>query len=95
LTSGLDDAFALIAGRSSGGRPRVRARACLAGMGRKTGWSLAEHAREAAPDGMQRLSTTARWDQDAVCDDLRGHAVSTLGRPDGRWDTCRCLCWAW
>lgn len=43
---------------------RVRARACLAGMlsglEPKTGWSLAEHAGEATPDGMQRLFTTAK-----------------------------------
>jgi hypothetical protein len=52
-------------------------------MGRKTGWSLTEHAREAAPDGMQRLSTTARWDQDAVRDDLRRHC-SLHARRAGR-----------
>jgi hypothetical protein len=34
----------------------------LAGLERKTTWSLAEHAGEATPDGMQRLFTTARWD---------------------------------
>ena len=64
LASGLDDAFALVAGRFFRREVRVRARACLAGMlsglERKTGWSLAEHAGEAVPDGMQRLFTTAR-----------------------------------
>jgi hypothetical protein len=34
----------------------------LSGLERKTSWSLAEHAGEASPDGMQRLFTTARWD---------------------------------
>ena len=48
LASGLDDAFALVAGRFLRREVRVRARACVAGMlsglERKTGWSLAEHA---------------------------------------------------
>jgi hypothetical protein len=72
LTAGLDDAFALVAGRFFRREVRVRARACLGGMlsglERKTGWSLAEHAGEATPDGMQRLFTTARWDADCVRD---------------------------
>jgi len=76
LLAGLDDAFALVAGRFFRREVRARARACLAGMlsglERKTGWSLAEHAGERSPDGMQRLFTTARWDHDAVRDDLRG-----------------------
>lgn len=55
----------------------------LSGLERKTSWSLAEHAGEATPDGMQRLFTTARWDQDAVRDDLRGYVASAIGGPDG------------
>jgi SRSO17 transposase len=85
--SGLGDAFALVAGRFRRREVRVRARACLAGMlsglERKTGWSLAEHAGEATPDGMQRLFTTARWDADLVRDDLRGYVTVALGDPDG------------
>jgi hypothetical protein len=53
------------------------------GLERKTGWSLAEHAGERSPDGMQRLFTTARWDQDAVRDDLRGYVAAALGDPGG------------
>ncbi len=87
LASRLDDAFALVAGRFFRREVRIRARACLAGMlsglERKTGWSLAEHAGEAIPDGMQRLFTSAKWDQDAVRDDLRGYVASALGGPDG------------
>jgi hypothetical protein len=60
LASGLDDAFAVAAGRFFRREVRVLARACVAGLlpglERKTGWSLAEHAGEAAPDWMQRLS---------------------------------------
>jgi hypothetical protein len=63
LLSGLDDAFALVAGRFGRREVRARARACLTGMlselGRKTGWSLAEHGGERSPDGMQRLFATA------------------------------------
>jgi SRSO17 transposase len=87
LAAGLDDAFALVAGRFFRREVRVRARACLAGMlsglERKTGWSLAEHAGEAAPGGMQRLFAAARWDADLVRDDLRGYAATALGDPDG------------
>ena len=87
LRAGLDDAFAVVAGRFFRREVRVRARACLGGMlsglERKTSWSLAEHAGETAPDGMQRLFTTARWDADLVRDDLRGYAAGVLGDPDG------------
>jgi len=87
LASGLDDAFALVAGRFFRREVRVRARACVAGMlsglERKTGWSLAEHAGEASPDGMQRLFTVARWDADLVRDDVRGYVASALGDPGG------------
>jgi SRSO17 transposase len=86
LAGGLDDAFALVAGRFRRREVRVRARACVAGMlsglERGTGWSLAEHAGEKSPDGMQRLFT-AQWDEDLVRDDVRGYVVSALGDPDG------------
>ena len=87
LAGGLDDAFALVAGRFFRREMRARARACVAGMlsgmERKTGWSLAEHAGEAGPDGMQRLFTAARWDADLVRDDVRGYVAAALGDPDG------------
>src|SRR5580700_7327326 len=63
LRAGLDDAFALVAGRFFRREVRVRARACLGGMlsglGRKTSWSLAEHAGEATPDGCSGCSRPA------------------------------------
>ena len=87
LQARLDDAFAVVAGHLFRREVRVRARACLGGMlsglERKTSWSLAEHAGETAPDGMQRLFTTAHWDADLVRDDLRGHMAGVLGDPDG------------
>ena len=79
--------FALVAGRFFRREVRVRARAWLGGMlsglERKTSWSLAEHAGEATPDGMQRLFTTARWDTGGVCDGVRGYVAAALGSPDG------------
>jgi SRSO17 transposase len=83
LAGGLDDAFALVAGRFFRREVRARARACVAGMlpglERKTGWSLAEHAGEGTPDGMQRLFTAARWDADLVRDDVRGYVTAAIG----------------
>ncbi|WP_345097916.1 IS701 family transposase [Planomonospora venezuelensis] len=87
LRCGLDDLFAQVAGRFKRREVRLRARACLAGLlaglERTTGWSLAEHAGEATPDGMQRLMSTARWDVDGVRDDLRGYVIDHLGDADG------------
>jgi SRSO17 transposase len=87
LVSGLDDAFALVAGRFFRREVRLQARACVAGMlsglQRKTGWSLAERAGEKSPAGMQRLFTTARWDEDLVRDDVRGYVAAALGDPGG------------
>jgi SRSO17 transposase len=70
-------------------RPEVRRRAAgflrglLGGVERKNGWQLAEHASELTPDGMQRLLTSARWDADALRDDVRAHVVEQLGDPGG------------
>src|ERR1051326_9104326 len=38
----------------------------LSDTARKNGWQLAEHDREARPDGMQRLLSHAIWDTDGV-----------------------------
>jgi SRSO17 transposase len=66
-------------------RPEVRARAgkVLAGLldpiERRNGWQLAEQVGERTPDGVQRLLRTARWDAEAVRDDLRAYVVEHLG----------------
>ncbi|MFC4591825.1 IS701 family transposase [Sphaerisporangium corydalis] len=87
LRSGLDEAFAQVAGRFGRREVRLRARLCveglLSGLERKNGWSLAEYAGEATPDGMQRLFTTAKWDADEVRDDVRDYMIGRLGDPDG------------
>jgi SRSO17 transposase len=38
---------------------------------------------DASPHGIQRLLGRARWDADAVRDDLRAYVVEHLGEPDG------------
>lgn len=50
---------------------------------RKNSWQLAEAAGDATPHGLQRLLGRARWDADAVRDDLRSYVVEHLGEPDG------------
>jgi SRSO17 transposase len=83
----LDALVELIAGRFGRVEPRRRVgaylRGLLAGLERKNGWTLAEHAGAVSPDGMQRLLRTAGWDVDGVCDDLRGYVLDQLGDPAG------------
>jgi hypothetical protein len=51
-------------------------------MAGKNGWTLAEVAWEATPDGIRMLNS-ANWDVDGVRDDLRGYLVEHLGEPAG------------
>jgi SRSO17 transposase len=55
----------------------------LVGVERRNGWQLAEAMGEAAPDGVQRLLTTAQWDTDGLRDDLLTYAVEHLGDLEG------------
>jgi len=55
----------------------------MAGLPRTNCWSLAEHAGEACPRGMQRLLSSASWDADRVLRDVRDWVVSRLGEPGG------------
>ena len=86
-TAGFDELFGRVAGRFHRLEPRRRARAyvlgLLAPLAGKNGWTLAEAAGDATPDGMQRLLNSASWDTDAVRDDARAYAVQHLGHPDG------------
>jgi hypothetical protein len=67
--------------------PKVRARAYLlglvSGLERKNGWTLAEFAEEATPDGMRRLLAAARWGADVVRDALARYAAARLGSDRG------------
>ena len=53
----------------------------LADLEVKTCWQVAEQAGHARPDAMQRLLYRAKWDADAVRDDLRDYVVEQLGDP--------------
>src|SRR3954466_4248137 len=53
----------------------------LADLPRKNCWTIAEHAGEATPDGMQHLLSRAVWDTDGVREDLRDYVVAHLADP--------------
>ena len=53
----------------------------LAGLPRVNCWTIAEHAGDSSPDGMQHLLVRAVWDAEAVRDDLRGYVVDHLADP--------------
>jgi hypothetical protein len=73
--SGVDGVQARIGSRFARSEQRARVGRYLEGLlspvERKNGWQLAERAGEARPYGMQRLLAGAKWDADAVRDDLR------------------------
>ena len=43
---------------------------------------MAEHSGHASPDRLQHLLSRAKWDADAVRDDLRYYVVDHLGDHD-------------
>ena len=79
----LDAVHARISARFGRAEPRARVweyvAGLVAGLERKNGWSLAERAGEAGPDGMQRLLRRADWDVDGVRDDVRDYVAEHLG----------------
>src|SRR3712207_5737350 len=81
--AGLDGLHARVAARFRRPEVRARARRYLAGLldrvERKNGWQLAEQLGERHPRGVQRLLDAARWDAEAVRDDLRAYVVEHLG----------------
>jgi SRSO17 transposase len=66
---------------------RRRAGAYLRGVrspvARKNGWQLAEVNGDDTPYGVQHLLGRARWDAEAVRDDVRGDVLESLGDPQG------------
>ena len=54
----------------------------VSGLDRKNCWTIAEHRGEATPDGLQHLLARAKWDADAVRDDLRDYVVEAVGYPE-------------
>ena len=81
----LDELLGRIAGQFGRVEPRRHARAfvggLLADLPRKNCWTIAEHAGDPSPDGMQHLLSRAVWDPDAVRDDVRAYVVEHLGDP--------------
>jgi SRSO17 transposase len=84
--AGLEELLGRVAGRFGRVEPRRRARAfvlgLLAELPRKNCWTIAEHAGNPSPDGMQHLLARAVWDHDGVRDDLRDYLVEHLGDPE-------------
>jgi SRSO17 transposase len=66
--------------------PRRRALAYLQGLlspaERKNSWQLAEVSGDASPYGVQHLLRRARWEPDAVRDELRRYVIQHLGDPE-------------
>src|SRR5213592_2840083 len=81
----LEELLGRVAGRFGRVEPRRHARALvlglLADLPRKNCWTIAEHAGQASPDGLQHLLAGAVWDHDAVRDDVRDYLVEHLGDP--------------
>jgi SRSO17 transposase len=79
----LDQVMGRVAGRFARVEPRRHARALVLGLlsdlPRKNCWTIAEHAGDASPDGMQHLLARAVWDADDVRDDVRALLVEHLG----------------
>jgi SRSO17 transposase len=79
---GLEELLGRVAGRFGRVEPRRHARAfvlgLLAELPRKNCWTIAEHAGQATPDGMQHLLAGAVWDEHAVRDDIRDYLVEHL-----------------
>jgi SRSO17 transposase len=80
-----DELMGRVAGRFARVELRRRAKALVGGLladlPRKNCWTLAEHAGNPNPDGMQHLLGRAVWDHDAVRDDVRDYVVEHLGDP--------------
>ena len=80
-----DEQKGRIEGRFHRVEPRWRARAfvlgLLAGLPRKNCWTIAEHAGDRSPGGMQHLLGRAVWDADGIRDDLRDYVTGHLGDP--------------
>jgi SRSO17 transposase len=84
-TVGWDEIQERIGPRFARSEQRQRVRRSVDGLlspvERKNGWQLAEHTGEARPYGLQRLLAGAKWDADAVRDDLRAYVLEQLGDP--------------
>ena len=73
-----------MAGRFARVETRRRVRGFLLGLladlPRKNCWTIAEHAGDRDPHGMQHLLARASWDTDGVRDDLRDYVTDAPRR---------------
>jgi SRSO17 transposase len=80
-----DELMLRVGGRFVRVEPRRRmaafVRGLLAGLPRVNCWSIAEHAGEQCPRGMQRLLSAAAWDEAGLRDDLRGYVLEHFADP--------------
>ena len=78
-----DDFVSRFAGRFGRVEPRRQMISYLRGLlgetERKNGWTLAEAAGDAGPQGMQRLLNYYAWDADALRDDIRNAVIEAIG----------------
>jgi SRSO17 transposase len=58
-------------------------RGLLSSVERKNGWQLAEYAGDSNPYGIQHLLGRARWNADAIRDDLQQIVFENLAHPEG------------
>jgi len=83
--AGIDELLDRIGGRFGRVELRRRVRGFLLGLladlPRKNCWTIAEHAGDASPDGMQHLLSRAVWDTDGVQEDLRDYVINHLADP--------------
>ena len=79
----LEELHTRIAHHFARAEPRQRVLAYLKGLlsncQRKNSWQLAELIGEMTPDGVQRLLSSAKWDENSVRDDLQSYIVEHLG----------------
>jgi SRSO17 transposase len=54
----------------------------VSGLDRKNCWTIAEHRGDTTPDGLQHLLSRAKWDAEAVRDDLRDYVIDAFGDPN-------------
>jgi len=80
-----DELMLRLGGRFARVEPRRRmaafVRGLLAGLPRVNCWTVAEHAGERCPRGMQRLLSEAVWDEAGMRDDLREYVLEHFADP--------------
>src|SRR6202167_3658277 len=80
-----DELMLRVGGRFGRVEPRRRmasfVRGLLAPLPRVNCWTIAEHAGEHCPRGMQRLLSAAVWDEAGMRDDLRGYVLEHFADP--------------